>query len=180
MWAKINRYYPPWLDLIGLLLFSTAFSYIRAHYDQIPTTVPTHFGLAGHPDAWSAKSIWTVYGPLLIGLGVFLSIALLNIFLIIRPENPAKILNIPQRDKDLLGPERLEAIRTFTVRGLAAINLTLAVLFAYLGYASANAAMGLMPGLGALMWVFTAVLLGGSLYLTVKTLLMSSVRGIRK
>lgn len=180
MWSKINRYYSPWLDIIGLLMFSTAFSYIRANFNQIPANIPTHFGPSGQPDAWSAKSVWTVYGPLLIGLGIYLSITLINILVIIRPKNPAKILNIPQRDKDLLGPERLEAIRAVTVRGLAAINLTLAALFAYLGYASVNVAMGLSFGLGPLMWLFTAVLLGISLYLTVKTVLMSSTRGMRK
>ncbi len=180
MWAKINRYYPPWLDYIGLLLFSTAFSYIRAHFDQIPVNIPTHFGPSGQPDAWSTKSVWSVYGSLMIGLGIYLSMALTNILVIIRPENPAKILNIPQRDKDLLGPERLEAIRAVTVRGLAALNLTLAALFAYLGWGATNVALGISPGLGPVMWLFMAVLLGISLYLTVKTILMCSTRGLRK
>ncbi|MEQ8200298.1 MAG: DUF1648 domain-containing protein [Syntrophomonadaceae bacterium] len=179
MWAKINRYYPPWLDLIGLLLLSTAFSYIRANYDQIPVTIPTHFGPSGGPNGWSTKSVGSVYGPLLIGLGIYLSMAVTNIFLIIRPENPAKIINIPQRNKDLLGPERLEAIRAVTARGLAALNQALAAMFAYLGYGSTNVALGISPGLGPLMWVLTAVLVAISLYLTVKILLMSSTAGIR-
>lgn len=180
MWTKINRYYSPWLDFIGLLLFSTAFSYIRAHFDQIPATIPTHFGPSGQPDAWSAKSVWSVYGTLMIGLGIYLSMVLTNIVVIIRPDNPAKIINIPQRDKDLLGPERLEAIRATIARGLAVLNLTMAALFAYLGWGATNVALGISPGLGPVIWLFVAALLGISLYMTVKAIMMSSTRGLRK
>lgn len=178
MWAKINRYYPPRVDLVGLLLLTTAFSYVRVHYDQLPASIPTHFGVSGHPDAWSVKSVWSVYAPLLLGLGIYLAMVMLNLFLVIRPEDPARILNIPQRDKERLGPERLEAIRALTARVLAAINFTMAAMFAFLAYGSANVALGISPGLGALTWVFTAALLAASLYLTTRLLLMSSTRGM--
>ncbi len=180
LWSKINRYYPPWLDLLGVLLLTTAFSYVRVHYDQLPAAIPTHFGITGLPDAWRDKSLWTVYGTLGIGLAIYVSMVMINILLIIRPDNPAKIVNIPQHDKDLLGPERLEAIRTFTVRSLVGLNLILAAMFAYLGYGSVNIAMGISPGLGPIMWLFVALILVTSLYMTVRVLTMSSTSGLRK
>lgn len=179
MWAKINRYYSPWLELAILLLFSTTFSYIRVHYDQIPGVIPSHFGASGAPDAWVAKSPWSVYGILLIGFGVYLSMALLNILVIIRPEDPSKIINIPQRDKDLLGPERMEAIRAFTVKSMVGLNLILAALFAYLAYGATNISMGASKSLGPIMWVFVALILGVSVYMTVKLMIMCSTRGLK-
>ncbi|MDD4775088.1 MAG: DUF1648 domain-containing protein [Syntrophomonas sp.] len=180
MWAKITRYYPPWLDLIGLLLLSTAFSYVRAHYDQLPATIPTHFGGSGLPDAWNAKSWWTVYGTLVIGLAIYLSMVILNVFFIIRPDDPARILNIPKSSKEMLGPERLEAIRAFTVRAMVALNLILAAMFAYLGYGMTGVALGVITSLGPLMWVFTALILMASLYMTIGVITMSSTRGIKR
>ncbi len=179
MWAKINRYYSPWLELAALLLFSTTFSYIRAHYDQIPGIIPSHFGASGAPDAWAAKSIWSVYSVLIIGFGIYLSMALLNILVIIRPEDPSKVLNIPQRDKDLLGPARLESIRAFTVRSMVGLNLILAVMFSYLAYGAANVAMGASKNLGPIMWVFVALILLVSVYMTVKLMIMCSTRGLK-
>lgn len=179
MWAKINRYYPPWLELVIWVLFTTAFSYIRAHYDQIPGTVPSHFGASGTPDAWVTKSPWSVYGILLIGFGIYLSMTLMNIFMIIRPEDPSKIINIPQRDKDLLGPVRMEAIRTFTVRSMVVLNTILAAMFAYMAYGAANIAMGIGQSLGPIMWVFLFLILLISLYLTVKLMTMCSTRSLK-
>jgi uncharacterized membrane protein len=42
--------------IAGILLFPT-----------LPDTIPTHWGVNGQPDRFAGKSIWTVFGPLLIG-----------------------------------------------------------------------------------------------------------------
>ncbi|MGI6128341.1 MAG: DUF1648 domain-containing protein [Planifilum sp.] len=180
MWSKISRYYPPWLDLLPLLLFVLVLRYIGGHYEQLPALMPTHFGPSGNPDSWSEKSIWSVYGVLIIGFMIYLTVVLINVVLLIRPDNPRQVINITERDKDLLGPTRLEEIRAFTVRGLMAVNLIMAAMTSYLSYASIETALGLRAGLGPLMWIFIAALIFASLYLTIRTLSMSSTGHLRK
>ncbi|MGO4106030.1 DUF1648 domain-containing protein [Leifsonia sp. YAF41] len=37
-------------------------------YDSLPTTLTTHWNAAGEADGFAPKSVWSVFGPLLIGL----------------------------------------------------------------------------------------------------------------
>lgn len=69
-WNKISRYYPPWLEFLPLILFAMVLYYINNHYELLPDLMPTHFGPSGKPDAWSEKSLWSVYAPLIIGFVV--------------------------------------------------------------------------------------------------------------
>ena len=41
-----------------------------AVYPKIPDPTPTHWDVAGQPDNYAAKSVWSVFGPVLIGFGV--------------------------------------------------------------------------------------------------------------
>jgi uncharacterized membrane protein len=180
MWEKISRYYPPWLELLPLILFISVFNYINSNYELLPDVMPTHFGPSGMPDSWSKKSLWSVYGPLIIGLVVYVSITLTNIFLLIRPDDPRKVVNIPERNKDILGPARLEEIRAFTVKGLLVLNIIVAAMIAYLSYVATNTALGLSQGLGSLMWFFVAAIILTSSYLTIKVLLMTSTSRLKR
>lgn len=179
MWEKINRYYPPWLDILPLILFAMVFNYINSHYNLLPDRIPTHFGVSGEPDAWSSKSIWSVYGILIIGFAVYISMALINIFLLISPDDPKKVINISEREKEKLGPMRLEEIRAFSVKNLLVLNLLIAIMTTYMAYEATNTALGLSKGLGNIMWGFFAAIMIASLYFTVKVLLMTSTSGAR-
>jgi hypothetical protein len=46
---------------------------LAAKWNQIPSRIPIHWGVAGAPDGWAAKSFFSIFGVLLIG---FLTCAL--------------------------------------------------------------------------------------------------------
>lgn len=179
MWHKISRYYPPWLELIPLLFLVMVLIYISGKYDMLPDSMPTHFGPSGKPDAWSDKSIWSVYGPLIIGFVTYFSISIINIFLLIRPDDPRKAINISERDKDLLGPVRLERIRSFAVRSLLVTNLIISAMIAHLSYAAIKTALGLSSGLGYLIWVFVMALMFVTFYMVIKLVFMTSTSHLK-
>lgn len=173
MWEKIGRFYPPWLELIPVMLLIFAFCYSYANYPLLSDQVPTHFGLAGTPDAWAPKSFASVYlAPVIVTI-VWLSMTLMNYFLIMLPEDPGKCINLPQNKKEELGPERMESIRTITARGLFLLNLTVAAMIAALQYGSINTALGLQNGLGVIANVFAVVIIVEAVGLSVKTIAMT-------
>jgi|GEM_PF-449044 len=180
MWEKISRYYPPWLDIFPLLLLGIVLVYISGKYETLPDLIPTHFGPSGTPDAWSEKSIWSVYGTLIIGSIIYISMTLINIFLIILPDDPRKVINISERQKDLLGPEQLEKIRAFAVRSMVAINYIVVVMIAYLSFSAIKIALGLSTGLGYLIWIFFIAIMFISIYMVIKLISMTSTSHIKK
>ncbi len=174
---RFELFYPPWLELIPVILLIFAFSYTAECYSFLPEQVPTHFGLAGNPDAWAAKGFWSVYALPLLGSVIWLSMLLINYFLIIRPEDPGQYINLPQRHKEKLDRERLEAIRTTTARGIMLLNLTLAAMIAAFQYSSINVALGRQESLGMIALVFAALILAESIGLSIKTLSMTFSSG---
>lgn len=179
MGNKIRAFYPPALEFIPVILLVFAFTYTAQYYPLLPEQVPTHFGLFGAPDAWSEKGFWTVYVMPLVGAIVWLSMMLMNIFLIIQPDDPGRYINLPQRQKDKLGRERLEAIRTTTARGIMLLNLTLAAMITVFQYGSINIALGRQESLGLTAAVFAAAILIEAIGLTVKTISMTFESGGR-
>lgn len=177
MGIKIKAFYPPALELVPLILLLFAFSYSAQYYPLLPDQVPTHFGLFGTPDAWSEKGFWTVYALPLLGAIVWLSMLLINLFLIIQPDDPGRYINLPQRQKDKLGREQLEAIRTTTARGIMLLNLTLAAMMATLQYGAINIALGRQESLGPVAAFFAAAILIEAIGMTVKTVSMTFTSG---
>lgn len=60
----------PWaIWALSLLPLIYATAHCAYHYPTMPDVIPTHYGPNG-PDAWSAKSVASVFGPILIALGV--------------------------------------------------------------------------------------------------------------
>ncbi len=53
---------------VAILLVTAAVG--AARYDDLPDRIPTHFSGWSTPDQYGATSVLTVFGPLLIGLGV--------------------------------------------------------------------------------------------------------------
>jgi uncharacterized membrane protein len=41
-------------------------------YPSLPAQIPTHWGASGQIDAWSAKSVWSVFLPVIIASGLYL------------------------------------------------------------------------------------------------------------
>ena len=180
MWTKISAYYPPWLELISPLLLCVVFAYTFSNYPALPEQYPTHFGFSGHADAWKSKSFWSVNLDLLIGGAVWLLMFFTNYFLVIRPDDPGKYINLPQRDKEKLGPARLETIRRSGARGMLIITLTTIAMISAIHFESVRTALGLQDKLGIMIYVFLAVLFVESIVLITKTAGMSFIPWVRR
>jgi len=55
-----------WCVASGVLL-ACAYVVAIVLYPSLPSRLPTHWGLDGQPNAYAAKDVWTVFGPLFIG-----------------------------------------------------------------------------------------------------------------
>ena len=173
MWEKISRFYPPWLDLFCLVCLGFMWVYTAARYGMMAEQIPTHFGFSGTPDAWSAKSFGSVFMLLILGTIVWLSMFLTNYFLIIKPEDPRKYINLPRGRKEALSTEQIEAIRRVAVLCMALINLTVVLMFAVIQYGMVNSALGMQNGLGWGVNVLVGILLIEAAWLTWKTFSLS-------
>ena len=173
MWAKISRFYPPWLDVICVICLGFIWLYTAVRYGLMADQIPTHFGFSGTPDAWSSKSFGSVFMLLLIGTIVWMAMFLINYFLIIKPEDPRKYINLPQGRKDAMSLEEVEALRRITVQGMAIINLTVVLMFVFIQYGMVNSALGLQNGLGWGVNVLVGILLIETAWLTWKTFSLS-------
>ena len=180
MWEKISRFYPPWLDVICIACLGFVWVYTSARYGLMPEQIPTHFGLSGLPDDWSPKSFGSVYMLLLIGTPVWLFMFLTNYFVIIKPDDPEKYINLPQAQKDAMGNEQLQAIRRVAVQGMAAINITIAAMFVVIQYGLVNTALGIQKGLGLGVIVLVGILLIETFWMTFKTFSLSKVDSSKK
>ena len=56
-----------WVMADGLLL-----------WDQLPDRLPTHFGAGGAPNSYGSKSVFTVFGVLIVGVVILVAMALLR------------------------------------------------------------------------------------------------------
>jgi uncharacterized membrane protein len=56
---------------LPLLLIAAMFVAGMVLYRSLPATIPTHWGLSGAPDAFSAKTVWTVFLEPFVALGVY-------------------------------------------------------------------------------------------------------------
>ena len=63
------------LFVLPLVLVGVTAAYGAVIFDSLPHTLPTHWGVSGHPDAWGDRSFGTVFGPLLIAVGVTVVLA---------------------------------------------------------------------------------------------------------
>jgi uncharacterized membrane protein len=69
--ADAARAHPPVAWIIGAVVVLVAATAVGiAVYPQLPARVPVHWNAAGQADNYAAKSIWSVFGPLMAGFGV--------------------------------------------------------------------------------------------------------------
>lgn len=166
---KLKDFYPPALAVLPLLILLCLWIYTIASYSALPDPMPTHFDAAGIPDAWATKS-WRVALVLPIIATVVWALLEGTNQIFIRTKDPAKLVNIPVKKKDLYSPDELEAIRTFTVRSMLALNIALTLLMTYLGIASTRISLGFQQSLGWLIWLFTGLLLGITAFMLLRLL----------
>jgi len=72
--------HPPivWPALAAIVLAVTA-AVDAALYPSLPDPIPVHFNLSGEVDRWAAKSVWTVFGMLMIGAAMVVLLSVLSV-----------------------------------------------------------------------------------------------------
>lgn len=122
--AAISMYLAAGVLLLGLFMWGAML------YPGLPDSVPTHWGVSGQADAFSAKTLWSAFGSLFIGL--IMAVGMLVVHLVM-----------------LRSPQLVPAERDAYGLMFGYLSLSLAALFAWI---SAAAWYGL--DLGALFIVF--------------------------
>lgn len=70
---------PAWY-LVALVIVAIVAGIGVALYPALPNPLPIHWNAAGHVDRHAAKSIWSVFGPLLTGAGIVVGLLLLALW----------------------------------------------------------------------------------------------------
>ena len=73
--------------LAGLIVLMAAIVIGAAVYDSLPNPVPVHWNADGVADRFAPKGIWSVFGPILLGVG---TVALLYLLAALIPRWPAR------------------------------------------------------------------------------------------
>ncbi|MEO6532929.1 MAG: DUF5808 domain-containing protein [Pseudolysinimonas sp.] len=73
-------HHPPvlWPALAAVVL-AAATAVDVALYPTLPDPIPVHFNVAGDADRWAAKSVWSVFGILMIGAAIVVLLAALSV-----------------------------------------------------------------------------------------------------
>jgi uncharacterized membrane protein len=148
------------LGLIAASIIMTAFL-----WNEIPTIVPTHFGFAGTPDAWSNKSLIMLFLLPLINVAIFFLFVLLYKY----PQYsswPTTLILMTVEE------EKREKVFQVYREMMAWILFIISLMFAYIQYsilATANGrANGLLP---VVMIAFIAVIFVAIIYVNIRMLL---------
>ena len=90
------------LRLLNLLLLAALWAASAAVYPRLPEQIPTHFNLAGTPDAWSPRTLLTWFMLPLIATALVAFLGFMGRVAETRPE----LWNVPEKGKFLdLAPE---------------------------------------------------------------------------
>lgn len=126
------------------------------HWSTLPERVPSHFGVSGQADAWSARGfVW-----FLPAVTVFVHLLLTVVSLI-----PPRYYNYPWRITAENAPRQVRIAR----RLLCVLKAELVWLFVYLTWQTIRVALGQVSGLhSAFLPVTLAVVFGTVLYYFVR------------
>ena len=55
------------MNWLAVVVLAAAFAWGALLYPQLPEAIPTHWGASGEADAFGERSVWTAFGPLIVG-----------------------------------------------------------------------------------------------------------------
>ncbi|WP_410879755.1 DUF1648 domain-containing protein [Myroides sp. DW712] len=137
--SQLERYH----DVINVILLLSLIGTTCYYYGQLPDTIPTHFNIAGEPDAYGDK-ITLLFLP---GLGVFV-FALLYYF----QYKPHLF-----KHRITITAENIEEQYTKAIRMMRVLNTFTILLFFYIQYQTIQTALGKEEGLGQYFIVFAVI-----------------------
>ncbi|SEG27009.1 Protein of unknown function [Algoriphagus boritolerans DSM 17298 = JCM 18970] len=116
------------LEITGMIVILGCFVFIASNYQDLPDSLPRHYGLDGVPDAYSAKGIiWVL--PI-VGLILYMVIGLVS--------NVPSMINIPFKPN----PEKVEFYQKKYCRMIRVLNVVMVCIFAFLTYQSIQIGIG--------------------------------------
>lgn len=65
---------------LAVIVLATATAVDVALYPSLPDPIAVHFDAAGDPDRFAAKSVWSVFGILMIGAAVVVLLSVISVF----------------------------------------------------------------------------------------------------
>lgn len=136
-----------------ILVVIAMFVFSATVYPDLPARIPTHFNAAGVADGFGPRSNWWI----LPGINVASSVLLIGVVMLI-PRRP-DLLNLPSKPAILASPPSGQrAVVRQAQPGMMMLGLVVAVVLAFLQYASWEVAMGRRAGgLGSLVLVVPLV-----------------------
>ncbi|HHX50297.1 MAG TPA: DUF1648 domain-containing protein [Clostridia bacterium] len=155
-----------WMMIILALVFMVlSIYYPWVNYDRLPEMIPTHFDLAGKPDAWSEKSL----GHLLVG--PLITVITLLIMVVIAwwmagVEDPRRVINGPKERIKKMSQERAEKIRSMAVFHTLLIMLLVSLVIMNVSIGQIQIASGYRENMGWGNMVIVALLIADAIYLT--------------
>jgi uncharacterized membrane protein len=149
----------------GAVLGLVSIGYAWMHYPDLPSIVPTHFGISGKPDAWRPKSFATVM--LLPLMSLFMGIGISGIAWL--TSRAKRALRLSDRGVSL---EAQVKFRSALARFLSGVAMLTALMLAFLSVMSIQVGLGWRPGLApqitAVTFAFVAYVIGGTLYIAIR------------
>ncbi len=113
------------LLLLAGFVIIWAFGEGVALWGHLPEEIPTHFGLSGKPDAWSSKSIFSVF---MLPITATVLLLLFAVFVSVR-FNP-RYINVPRKEFFLTLPPALQDHVIAPIReGMAWLGASIAIGF---------------------------------------------------
>ncbi|MHB1234401.1 MAG: DUF1648 domain-containing protein [Microbacteriaceae bacterium] len=129
-------HHPPIIwPALAVIVLAIATAVNVALYPTLPDPVPVHFTIAGEPDSWAAKSVWSVFGVLMIGAGIVILLTVLSVF---AARYSARTQSDDTTEQAML---RTEVQRSMLTSLLSELTLVIA-----LGISAIELAQRLLPG----------------------------------
>lgn len=145
------------IELIGFLGLILLIGLPIYFFDQLPESIPRHYGANGEPDGFSGKAI--IWMLPIIGIIMYVGTFWLNKY--------PHIFNYPQE----VTKENAKRLYTVGTRMLRTLNAIITVVFAYITYSTIQTALGNQSGLGS--WfvpIFMALIFGTTGYFLYKSM----------
>jgi len=74
------RHAPILWPALAAIVLAGATAVDVALYPTLPNPIPVHFDVSGNVDRWAAKSVWSVFGILMIGAAIVVLLSVLSVF----------------------------------------------------------------------------------------------------
>lgn len=160
--SPLPRHPPIIWPALAAIVLAAAIAVDVALYPSLPDRIPVHFNAAGIADGWAAKSIWSVFGVLIIGAAVVVLLAALSV---------AGARYSPRTQPDDNADQA--ALRTQVQRGMLTSMLSQLSFVIALGISAIELSQRLIPGV---TWAISASAIG-LVVLVMAVVLVNVVRG---